>query len=397
MKKINFSVNSFFFFVSMVFIVMIGGLYFQFGEVIKETNQEINKIEINRAKSLTNKIVVHVKSKIDNNFSLLFKNKALRSEISNFLSLNITNEFKYIYVIYKDKKGAYRYLLDGSLGSDKGEFKQKFYPVLENLWKSSFSSNTPVFGFQNKVDGLWVTYLRPIKIFGVTKAMLVVDISTSEYQNLNNFLVPLYNFLKIFLFVLIAIVLVVLVQLYMFYVERKKSIADPLTLLYNRNYLKEIWKKVNLKKISVMMLDIDHFKMVNDKYGHDIGDIVLSSIAKRLMRETRLEDKIIRYGGEEFLILLKWPKSDEKVVQIANRIREAIANEKIRIDEDLSINITVSIGLNIYPCRDKTFKEAIKTADKMLYLAKNKGRNTIVHTSLNAENNLSTQKGKYKK
>ncbi len=385
MKKFNFSINSFFFLASMVFIVMIGGLYFQFGEVIKETNQEINKIEIKRAKTLTNKIITYTKSKIDDNFSLLFKDKSLRDNISGFLSSNITDEFKYIYVVYKDKKGAYRYLLDGSLGSDKSEFKQRFYPLLESLWNNCFSSHCPVFGFQNKVDGLWVTYLHPIKIKGVTKAILVLDISTSEYQNLNNFLVPLYNFLRIFLFVLIAIVLVVIVQMYMFYMERKKSVVDPLTLLNNRNYLKEIWKKINLEKISIMMLDIDHFKIINDNYGHDVGDIVLSLIAKRIKYETRFEDKTIRYGGEEFLILLKWPNSAEKVVQIANRIREAISNKKIRVSDDLTIDVTVSIGLNIYPAKDKTFQEAIKRADKMLYLAKDKGRNRLVHTELGTQ------------
>ncbi len=384
MKKFHFSINSFFFFASSVFIIMVGGLYFQFGEVIKETNQEINKIEINRAEALTDKIIFHIKNKITGDFSLLFSDKSLREDISSFLSLNVTDEFKYIYVIYRDDKGIYRYLLDGSFGVDRGEFRQKFYPLLDNLWKTCFEIGHPVYGFQNKADGLWITYLRPIKVAGVVKAVLVLDISTQEYQNLNKFLIPLYNFLRVFLFVLVAIVLVVLVQMYMFYMERKKSIIDPLTRLYNRNYLKEIWNKINLKKTAIIMLDVDHFKMVNDKYGHDVGDIVLESIAKKLMNETRLEDRVIRYGGEEFLIFLKWPRSDDEVIQITERILKSIAKDKIRVNEDLSIGVTVSMGVNMNPSKNKTLKEAIKTADKMLYMAKNKGRDTAVYTQLDS-------------
>jgi len=365
-------------------MVMITALYIQLGRIIDQTNSEINKIEIKRAQKLTNKIILHIKSQINGDISTSLGSPKSREKLNNFLSLNVTDEFKYIYVIYR-KKGVYRYLLDGSYGADRGEYKQKFFPLLDRLWQSGFKSRFPIFGFQKKADGLWLTYLHPINIGGKIVAVLALDISTSEYQTLKKLLIPLREFLRIFLLVLLISMLVILVQIYMFYTERKKSIIDPLTLLYNRNYLKEIWKKINLEKVSIMMLDIDHFKLINDNYGHDVGDIVLGLIAKRITYETRFEDKIIRYGGEEFLILLKWPKSNEKVVQIANRIRESIANEKIRISEDLNISITVSIGLNINPSKDKTLKEAIKTADKMLYLAKNKGRNRLVHTHLDVE------------
>ncbi len=380
MKKINFSINSFFIFISVIFVVMVAGLFFQFNSVINKTSSEINKIEINRANALTRKLVLHVRNKITGNFSILLKDKALRKVISNFLSLYITDEFKYIYVIYKDKKGIYRYLLDGSDSLDRGEFKQKFNPLLENLWKKSFQIGRPMHGFQSKADGLWITYLHPIMINGKTRAVLAVDISTKEYQNLNNFLIPLYDFLKIFLFVITVIVLVVLSQMYMFYKERKKSIIDPLTRLHNRNYLKEIWNKINLEKVAILMLDIDHFKSVNDTYGHDIGDVVLRSIAKRLMSEIRLEDRVIRYGGEEFLIFLEWPKNDDEVMQISQRICKSIANDKIRINEDLSINITISIGVNINPSNSGTLREAIILADKMLYTAKNEGRNRVAYS-----------------
>ncbi len=361
-------------------MVMITALYVQLGRVIDQTNKEVNNIEIKRAYNLTNKIILHIKSELNGDISSILSSPKSREKLNSFLSLNVTDEFKYIYVISRDKKGVYRYLLDGSYGADRGEYRQKFFPLLKELWQSSFNSRLPVFGFQKKADGLWLTYLHSIRIGGRVVAVLALDISTSEYQTLKRLLVPLREFLKIFLFVLLVSIIVILMQIYMFYKERKKSIIDPLTRLYNRNYLKEIWNRINLKKTAILMLDIDHFKSVNDKYGHDVGDVVLSSVAKRLMRDTRLEDRIIRYGGEEFLILVKWPKSDDEVLQIANRICKNMAKEKIRINEDMNLHITISIGVNLNPQRDGSLKNAIKKADKMLYIAKNRGRNRVEAT-----------------
>lgn len=169
--------------------------------------------------------------------------------------------------------------------------------------------------------------------------------------------------------------------MYMFYKERKRSTIDTLTRLYNRNYLKEISGSINLSKVAIIMLDIDHFKSVNDRYGHDVGDIVLRSIAKKIANETRLEDRVIRYGGEEFLIFLRWRENREEVIKIAERIRKNISKESIRVDDDLSIHITISIGVNTNPDECESLEKAIKRADKMLYIAKNEGRNRVEYSS----------------
>ncbi len=385
MSRLLFSKNLFFALIAVVFIVMIAGLYFQFHRVIDKTNLEINKIELNRAKALSEKITTHIKTYKAEDFSQIFENANLRKKLSNFLSLYITEEFKYIYVIYKDEKNEYRYLLDGSSGKDKGEFGQRFLPLLGKIWKQSFQSKHFVYGIQEKADGLWVTFLQPIEIEGLTKLVLVLDISTKEYDNLKRFLMPLYSFLRFFISVLTIIILLIIIQMYMFYKERKRSTIDTLTRLYNRNYLKEISGSINLNKVAIMMLDIDHFKSINDSYGHDIGDIVLSSIAKKIVNETRLEDRVIRYGGEEFLILLRWRRNRKEVMKIAERIRKNISKENLRVDNDLSLQITISIGVNTDPDECKSLEKAIKRADKMLYLAKNSGRNKVEYSSSHSD------------
>jgi diguanylate cyclase (GGDEF)-like protein len=120
------------------------------------------------------------------------------------------------------------------------------------------------------------------------------------------------------------------------------------------------------------MLDIDHFKKVNDTFGHDHGDIVLRKIAEILNISLRTSDIPCRYGGEEFIVIL--PETDsEKAFKLAERIRKKIENTIIIINGN-KINTSVSIGLSELKKNEK-FDELIKRADIALYNAKNNGRN----------------------
>jgi len=156
----------------------------------------------------------------------------------------------------------------------------------------------------------------------------------------------------------------------------EKSIRDSLTNLYNRNFMEQILiNSINkyLKTgevFTVLMIDIDHFKYINDKYGHLYGDKVLVSVSNMLKESLRATDYIGRYGGEEFLVIL--PNTNKvKAKEIAERIRNNV--ESFSWDED--VNITISAGLyenNLY-----TKQECIAKADKLLYLAKKRGRNRV--------------------
>ena len=122
------------------------------------------------------------------------------------------------------------------------------------------------------------------------------------------------------------------------------------------------------------MLDIDHFKSVNDDYGHGAGDFVLQQTAKLISQNLRESDQIIRYGGEEFLILL--PGGDlDTAVTIAERIRKNIQEYPVEVDGH-SIHITVSIGVATLAHQEPQ-AEGIKRADEALYTAKNNGRNRV--------------------
>ncbi len=161
-----------------------------------------------------------------------------------------------------------------------------------------------------------------------------------------------------------------------------QAITDPLTGLYNRRGLFELGKVEFARSIrldhsfSAIMLDLDHFKNINDEHGHSAGDLVLCEFASRCKGCIREIDYIGRYGGEEVIILL--PDTSVKACQIvAERLRKAIANLPIRISEELEINVTASLGV---ACRDENttnLEMLIARADQAMYVAKHKGRNRV--------------------
>ena len=164
--------------------------------------------------------------------------------------------------------------------------------------------------------------------------------------------------------------------------ERKISSTDTLTKLPNRRAIddflakqEQIYKRYK-DNYAVIIFDIDHFKSVNDTYGHDAGDIILASFGKLLRRYSRDLDFIGRWGGEEFLVVL--PKADKKdTIRFADKLREIVKKSKFMY-KDTRIPITVSGGVADRVNHD-SMESMLKSADENLYKAKNSGRNKVVN------------------
>jgi len=163
---------------------------------------------------------------------------------------------------------------------------------------------------------------------------------------------------------------------------REQAIRDPLTSLYNRRFLYETLEREMARAerenypISFVMIDVDHFKSVNDRYGHEAGDLILQNLAAQLLTQTRTSDIVCRYGGEEFLLVLPNTPT-EAALQSADRWREDFQNSKLRWG-DAEIGATLSLGIATFPINGVTSKEILSAADSAMYLAKSQGRNCVV-------------------
>lgn len=158
-----------------------------------------------------------------------------------------------------------------------------------------------------------------------------------------------------------------------------QATTDPLTGLYNRGFLRQVFDdelrtaEEEGDQIAIVLLDLDHFKKINDTHGHDVGDEVLRRVSKRLRRALRVDDYACRWGGEEFLVLL--PATGRKGARVvADKITEAIRSQPIG---EVGLTVTASAGLSIYPEHGTASELLIKRADQALYAAKAAGRDQV--------------------
>ncbi len=162
----------------------------------------------------------------------------------------------------------------------------------------------------------------------------------------------------------------------------RESLKDPLTGLFNRKYMHMVLRNERKRakryghQFSILFMDIDHFKRINDQYGHLVGDSVLKEAAQLLIQGARGEDYVFRYAGEEFLVLMP-QTAKEDAMCLAERLRRNVEKNVFSgVPEDQ--RVTISGGIASYPLDGQTVELLLYEADQCLYQAKNAGRNRMV-------------------
>jgi len=161
-----------------------------------------------------------------------------------------------------------------------------------------------------------------------------------------------------------------------------ENVTDPLMGIYNRRYMDLCLKQEGAKAkrydldLSVMMIDIDFFKKINDSYGHSIGDQVLQSLAQMLQGSVRDFDRVFRFGGEEIVILLPYTNCDGAMI-LAQRLCQWVSERSLIENDTQNIAITVSIGVSCFCPAVEDVGTMMARADKALYSAKENGRNRV--------------------
>lgn len=303
-----------------------------------------------------------------------FKEDKNREKYEAIISLILSANIKYAYILYKDDKDKFRYMLDASK-IDRANFYQKFdvdSPLYEHVYKTK---KTQIIK-QKDIENLYITILHPIISNNEVIGIFSVDMTSNIQKTILNSIKPLETFFIILIIFIFLLMLMTIMQIFHYFFTRKRMFTDSLTKIFNRNYLEEMSSVLNLGYYSLAMLDLDKFKAINDTYGHKTGDYILSQASKVFKNSIRDSDILVRYGGEEFLLLINNRGTDESTLDICKRLKSNISKEHFFYDGN-EIKVTVSIGLHKHPYLEKNLQEAIKKADEVLYLAKRNGRNRI--------------------
>lgn len=372
--------NKLFQFIVLILIVSSFSVvsYTEYEDTLKETTQRLNeKVIMYHFETFASLSKVYEKDTHGHLLQSLQKDLKLRESFEDMLRLIRVSTMENLFVVAKEKEGNFHFLLDSDENPQtRSNYMEPFDP-LGSFWNECYSSQKPQIFHHKNMQNLWITIAYPIIENNQTVALIGADISRALDARIQKNLVDFNNF---FWWILLLSGLWFIILYVMTFYFRKKAYEgyiDPLTQLYNRKYLYEIVLKKLSRRYQLLMLDIDFFKKVNDTYGHDVGDFVLQEVARRIQRFIRSEDSLIRYGGEEFLIYTRG-LTPQKVLEFAQRIREHIKEEPIIFDDNIVVEVTVSIGINPYAVKEKPFQEMLKKADEALYGAKKSGRDCVI-------------------
>ncbi|MFA5234854.1 MAG: EAL domain-containing protein [Sulfurimonas sp.] len=366
------------------FLLFLLSLFFLYvySDITKAKNEIFDRIEHHQIEQISFVLKNIEKDILDSSENLgsndlvaMFGNTTIREEYEHIISLMLTSNVKYAYILHKDNENRFRFLLDASK-SDKAEFYQKF-DVTSPEYEAVYKEKKPQIIEQHDIENLYLTYLYPIISNGQVVGLFSIDITTNIQKIILESIKPLETFFAVLIIFVLLLMGMTIMQIFHYFVTRKRIFTDPLTKTFNRNYLEEISPLLNLEHYSLAMLDLDKFKSINDSYGHKAGDYVLSRASMIFKESIRDSDILVRYGGEEFLLLINNRSNNKTNIDVCERLRSNISKELFTYDTN-DIKVTVSIGLHKHPSLEKNLQEAIKLADEMLYVAKKSGRNRVI-------------------
>ncbi len=351
-------------------------LYFKVDGVLHATRQEMIEMIVHRYQMQMENAAKMLSKEVTGDFvTALAKDSALRHDLESRLHYYKTHEIDNLFVIYQDAKGHYRYLLDSEPDVEKkAMFRQRFEPV-SNIWEMTFHDKRDEIERHLKNGRLWVTLASPIVRKDRVIAVVGSDLSASIRSDVEKSFTQIKSIMMGVAIVILVLLLFGYLQIYYYFKGCSKSFFDPLTGVYNRKFLYEVLANGRFKEYRILMYDIDHFKNINDEYGHEVGDKVLQLVTARVKKQLREEDILIRYGGEEFVIFLHTTNPSE-AMDVALRLKKSIETSPFVIEENI-VSVTISVGIYTDVAKAANVDDAIEKADEQLYCAKREGRNRV--------------------
>ena len=351
-------------------------IYIKFTDAKERVYHVIKTHLVDQKIDLMQKYVERLERRQGGHFvKVILENPVMAAKLEDELALLQGKDVKYLYMLYRDKDGKFRYLIDTTKDENERAFPNQKFDTQSDIWEQVYRTKRYQYADQYTLDSLWVTIAYPVVRNGEVVAVLGADFTYDVYTKIVEILNPIETIFFYITVFMVIMLLLAYILVYLYYKTRRKIFIDPLTQIYNRQYLTEFLERNALQNYALMIIDLDHFKRINDNFGHDVGDDVLVAVTNEIEAHIRPVDVFVRMGGEEFLLLVA-KRENSDFAQVAERIRTAVMQMDIRSGEH-KINATLSIGVNPSPFNAKNIDEAIKIADEQLYIAKSSGRNRV--------------------
>ena len=359
-----------------IFIIMsmlvLFALYLQYS--VNKSTEKLKTKEIQKAERYAKKIGTYIQLKTLEEGKLnLDKYPVMRDELNEVLRTFLTEEYQYIFLLRKDEKGHYRFLLDGSI-EDPVEYNTIFFPK-SKLFDSVYITQEPQIIEQKEgVEHVWLSLLYPIVLNGKTQALLVLDLSEVYGEYLSDFNSPLVYVVKLIQLFLLGSFFFLVYFAYQYHKLRKSILHDSVTSMHTKVYLQEFFDVEKINKYNAMLIDIDEFKQVNEKYGYEAGDTVLKLFSKEMLSLLPKEGRIIRLLGSGFLVIVE--KKSSNLEELAKKLFTHLTEKRYLIDNE-TISLTLSMSAIEIPEETKSIQNIQRFLDEKLLEIKSRGKNGL--------------------
>ena len=380
MKQTYLNLNKY---ILLLLVLLIAfAVYLQF-MVVESTDklksEEIHKTEV-YAKNIATWIIKKTNSRIEQSLS---SNSVLRDQLNEILETFLIPKYQYIFLLNRDKRGHYRFLLDGSK-KDKEEYQTIFFPQ-STLFDEVYSQQkVRIVKQEDDVKGVWLSLLYPVIVEGKTSALLVLDLSKWYGEYIENFNSSLSYVIRVMQAFLLLSFLFLMVISYRYYYFRKKVLSDPLTKAHTKLFMEEFFNRNRVDLYNAILIDIDEFKEINRVHGYEKGDTVLREFVALLRSLLPKDVSIIRIGGAEFFIFFD---KKENLELIANMIFEQIKEKRYLLDNDI-VRIRVSMSALEIPDDTLDIQHVLRMLDEELLKIKSQGKNRLSLLNIQTSNEL---------
>ncbi len=358
-------------------------LYLQYE--ISNNTEKLKRLELDKVHVHAKNIVKFLKTEIDGNiYQYLVKHPEKRQVYNKILNTFMSDEFKYIFLINKDDKNHYRFLLDGDI-SEPVEFNSLFFPKDKQYNEVYLFKKPEIIEHKEGVEEVWLSLLYPIVNKDKTEALLVIDLSEAYGKKILNFNNPMQEIVLYMQLFLVISSIFLLGTFYNLYLLKKSLLEDKLTLAKTKMYLREFFEVQHESNYNFMLVDIDNFRLVNEKYGIKAGDKVLQDFVSEVAYRLENDSVIVRLNGAEFILAIPKKKGDiKRVTQILFR---QLSEKKYLVNNN-TIVLSLSISAVDTPAEIKSLLEIESILEQNMLEIKSSGKNNYVVINQNVENEL---------